>query len=334
MDTVLIVARALLVLVFAVAGLAKLADRAGSRVALEGFGVPGRIARPGAVILPIAELATAALLVPSSTARIGAVLASVLLVGFGAGIGRALARGQAPDCHCFGQLHSRPAGSETLARNGALLVVGLLLVVDPGPSLNAWASASSGDRIAAAAFALVTIVLAYAYASLAAEMRGTHGASAQTTQSLDIGASAPTVQVKTLTGDPVAIPDLMSGHVPSVLVFTSATCGPCVGLLPELARWRQVLKGRLDVQVIAAGDEESNRELAEEHGLDVFLDASGRASAAHGVTATPSAIDFDRGGRVAGNPVAGAPAIEALIRTVLAGRAKEPLHVHQVDAVA
>lgn len=46
MDAVLLVARVVLAAVFAVAGLAKLADRAGSRRAVTGFGLPARPAGP------------------------------------------------------------------------------------------------------------------------------------------------------------------------------------------------------------------------------------------------------------------------------------------------
>ena len=46
MNTALLLARLLLVLVFAVAGAAKLADREGSRQAIVNFGVPSALAAP------------------------------------------------------------------------------------------------------------------------------------------------------------------------------------------------------------------------------------------------------------------------------------------------
>src|SRR5438045_2029559 len=109
--------RALLVSVFAVAGFAKLADLDGSRRAVAGFGVPERLARPLGTLLPFAELSAAGLLLFGATARAGAALALALLVAFSAGIARSVARGEAPDCHCFGQLHSEPAGPRTLIRS-------------------------------------------------------------------------------------------------------------------------------------------------------------------------------------------------------------------------
>ena len=42
---------------------------------------------------------------------------------FACWIGANLARGRKPECRCFGQLHSEPAGWNTLARNGVSAAV-------------------------------------------------------------------------------------------------------------------------------------------------------------------------------------------------------------------
>jgi uncharacterized membrane protein YphA (DoxX/SURF4 family) len=110
LDTALLIARLLLILIFAVAGASKLADRAGSRRAVTDFGLPTSLAAPLAILLPLAELAVAAALIPASTAWWGALGALALLLAFVAGISLNLARGNQPECHCFGQLHSAPAG--------------------------------------------------------------------------------------------------------------------------------------------------------------------------------------------------------------------------------
>src|SRR5918994_808145 len=143
--SVLLVARLLLALIFLVAGVAKLADRAGSRQAVVDFGLPARLATPLGVLLPLAELAVAAALVPISTAWWGAVGALALLLLFVLGIAVNLARGRKPDCHCFGQLHSAPAGWKTLLRNGVLAAVAGFVVWEGrdsgggvGPSALGW----------------------------------------------------------------------------------------------------------------------------------------------------------------------------------------------------
>lgn len=116
MEIVLLVIRLLLAAVFLVAGFAKLADLAGSRQALRDFGVPAALARPFGVLLSLTELAVAVALLPAASAWWGAIGALVLLLLFVAGISSNLARGRTPDCHCFGQWHSAPAGWSTLAR--------------------------------------------------------------------------------------------------------------------------------------------------------------------------------------------------------------------------
>ena len=129
MSLILLVARVLLALVFVVAGLAKLADRAGARQALRDFGVPAVLATPLGLLLPLAELAVAVALLPAQSAWWGALGALVLLLLFVAGIGANLARGRRPDCHCFGQLHSAPAGWPTLIRNAVLAASITVLVM-------------------------------------------------------------------------------------------------------------------------------------------------------------------------------------------------------------
>lgn len=108
MNEVLLLARLLLAAVFALAGLTKLADREGSTRSLVDFGVPRPLAPFLGVLLPVVELACALALVPAMTARWGAFGTLTLLVAFMLGISISLAKGRAPDCHCFGQLHSEP----------------------------------------------------------------------------------------------------------------------------------------------------------------------------------------------------------------------------------
>ena len=126
LDALLLASRLLLAAVFAVAALAKLADREGSRQAVVAFGAPRPLAAPLALALPLAELAVAVLLLPAATALAGALGALGLLLLFSAAIALNLVRGREPECHCFGQLHSAPAGPRTLVRNGLLAVVAAL----------------------------------------------------------------------------------------------------------------------------------------------------------------------------------------------------------------
>jgi uncharacterized membrane protein YphA (DoxX/SURF4 family) len=144
MDAALLIAHLVLAGVFALAGVAKLSDLEGSRKAIIDFGLPAVLASPLALLLPLAELAVAAALIPASTAWWGAL---GLLMLFVVGISLNLARGRKPDCHCFGQLHSAPAGWKTLARNGVLAAVAGFVLWEgfdvAGPSAISWLGALS-----------------------------------------------------------------------------------------------------------------------------------------------------------------------------------------------
>src|SRR5205823_3383156 len=88
-----------------------------------------KLADPFGLLLPLAELAVAMALLLPATAWWGALGAFALLLLFVGGIGYNLARGRTPDCHCFGQLHSAPAGWPTLIRNLVLAVVAAVVVI-------------------------------------------------------------------------------------------------------------------------------------------------------------------------------------------------------------
>jgi uncharacterized membrane protein YphA (DoxX/SURF4 family) len=101
MQIILLLARLVLGATFAVAGVAKLADPASARKALGDFGVPGPLAGPVAVLLPLFEIATAFVLVPVPSAWFGAVAAFALLTLFSLAIAFNLVQGRRPECNCF-----------------------------------------------------------------------------------------------------------------------------------------------------------------------------------------------------------------------------------------
>src|SRR5229473_2650306 len=69
MNLILLISRLVLAAVFGVAGVAKLFDYVGSRESLADFGVPGFLAAPFAVLLPLAELTCAVAFLPDSSVR-------------------------------------------------------------------------------------------------------------------------------------------------------------------------------------------------------------------------------------------------------------------------
>ena len=108
MELLLLFIRLILATLFITAGVAKLADLNGAEKAAREFGVAGILARIGPSVLSAFEIIIGCLLVFPFTSWIGAGAAAILLVVFIAMMAYQYAKGNAPDCHCFGQLHSEP----------------------------------------------------------------------------------------------------------------------------------------------------------------------------------------------------------------------------------
>jgi peroxiredoxin len=328
----LVLARLCLAVVFAVAGVAKFLDRPGSRDALVDFGVPDGLAGTLSVVLPVAEIVTAVAMGFASSARWGAILGLVLLAAFVGGLTRALRKGETPDCHCFGQVHSEPASWVTVARNVALAVpAGLVAVGGPGPSLVAWVDGHSAEAL----WLIATSTLAaLATASSAVlwranrRLRSTQAPSAP--RPVRVGARAPRFTLPSFAGQPVKLQDLLTDR-PSVLTFVAPACGPCRALLPAIARWQDSLADRLTFPVVSAGDADAAGAIARDHGLaEVLSDVDSAVSRAYGVPGTPCAVLVAPDGSVKSAPAAGQLAIEALVRLALHGEESPRLAAHQV----
>ncbi|MEA2170610.1 MAG: hypothetical protein QOF76_3910 [Solirubrobacteraceae bacterium] len=346
MEALELIARFGLAAMFVVAGLAKLADRRGSREALVGFGVPERLAAPGAIALPIAELAAAVLLIPSATAVFGGIAALVLLLAFCAGLARSMARGEAPDCHCFGQIHSEPVGWPSLLRNLALAVPAAFVVVDGLDGSSAapfsWIGDLSGPAIAAVAGGLVGVAILASAASVFTGMLRRHGvlllriealedalrghgipidapAPVVPVEGLPVGTEAPAFTLPGVHGETTTLESLLSAQKPAMLVFTDPGCGPCTALLPQVAAWQRELAGDLTIALISRGSIDDNRAKAAEHGASrMFVEEDGEVSTSYDAQMTPSAVVVASDGTIASPRVAGEPAIRALVDSTLA----------------
>jgi uncharacterized membrane protein YphA (DoxX/SURF4 family)/peroxiredoxin len=322
MNDALVIARLFLAAVFFVAGVSKLADRPGTRQALADFDVPARLADPLVLLLPAAELAVATALLFPTTARWGAAGGLVLLALFVVGLTRVLRRGETPDCHCFGQLHSKPASWMTVARNVVLAIpAAYVALTGPGPSLSSWVASTSATDLwliaigALAALATATSVLLWRENRRLRSTGGQTGAAAAPRQ---IGALAPRFALPSTAGTAVSLQDLLADDRACVLTFVSPGCGPCAALLPELAHWHDTITERLSLTVVAPVQVTQAEMLAREHALtDVLIDEQATVMHAYGVWGTPSAVLVASDGTVRSAPVAGRVAIESLIRLAL-----------------
>ena len=122
-------ARLALAAVFAIAGVRKLANARGFREALLALGTPRSMAPALSLLIPAAELLIAAGLCIGATARVAATAALGLLLVFSVVIARSLARGERPDCYCFGQLNAGPVGQGTLARNFVFALLAAFVLI-------------------------------------------------------------------------------------------------------------------------------------------------------------------------------------------------------------
>jgi thiol-disulfide isomerase/thioredoxin len=337
--------------IFAVAGIAKLLDRDGSREAAKAFGVPERFAGFIARSLPLAELAIAFLLLPAATRWYAAIAALGLLLAFWAGIARVIARGEAPDCHCFGQLHSAPAGWSTLARTGLLAGVAAYVVVagrdETGPSVFSWSSDldGAGWLVLGLALALGLVAAVGGYAVLhvmrsygkvlvrldALEERlRAAGFDFEEPEEipelgLEPGTPAPEFSLYAVDGERVSLDDLASSGNPVLLLFTSPTCGPCSHLMPTVAAWQAEHADELTIALLSAGEADAVYADAAQHGLaHVLLDTDLAAYDAYQANGTPSAVLIADDGTIAAWLAAGSDWIESLVEQALAGLGRTP----------
>ena len=336
MNGVLLAARIILAGVFLVAGVAKLADHAGSRTAAEAFGVPERFSGAVAWLLPVAELSAGVLLLITATARIGAGLALALLALFCIGITRSLIRGEAPDCHCFGQLHSAPAGPRTLARNVVLAALAAcVLVGGSGTSATAWLTQLSGTALTAVIAGVAVAVIAVAAGALALSLLRRHGELLlrldrleQTLaergivvpqpepepEGLPLGSPAPEFEIPDLEGELVSLEALTSDAKPLILTFTDPGCGPCSALLPQIATWQREHGDRVRIALVSRGSRDANLAHAGEHGVsDMLIQSDREVSQAYQVNATPSAVLIGPDRTISSWLHGGSDAISALV---------------------
>ncbi len=341
--------RLVLAAVFAVAGVAKLLDAAGSRGALEGFGVPRAAARLAGPVLPVAELAIAAgLLVPAS-AWWSALAAAGLLAVFMAATGLSMARGAAPGCHCFGRLHSAPVSWRTQVRNGVLAAAGGVAVLAgrgaSGLSPVRWAGHPNAAELGLAAAVVVLCAVAagqgwflYGLARqngrvlarlenleqrigiggppAAAGLAGARPSGQGPVRGLAVGAPAPEFELPAADGRRVSLRALLGRGLPVLLVFSAPGCGHCQALLPQVAGWQHQHRDRLTVALASRRPAGQNAATPQTHGLrDVLVQANREIAGAYQANGTPSAVLIAASGTIASPLASGAQAITQLIHS-------------------
>jgi peroxiredoxin/uncharacterized membrane protein YphA (DoxX/SURF4 family) len=340
MDSVVLAARLVLCAVFVVAAVGKLIDLPASRRSLVGFGVPERPAAILGTVLPFAELAVAIALLFAPTAQWGAIGALVLLLAFIAGISHALRAGEAPDCNCFGAIHSEPASTKTLARNIVLAAIALVAVIwGPGPAINDWVA----DRTAAELVAVITGTLTLALLligvpmwlesrRLRVDLAKANDRLAKLPRGLPVGSLAPEFSVPDGKGGQMTLTSLLAPGKPVVLIFAAAGCGPCEPMLPDLRRLQEIATDRVTIGIVGVSTIDRYNAMKAAHGdalrlidacqldptLDNELNELVEVSHAYDVHHSPSAVIVTPAGTIGSATVDARRAILALIRLALA----------------
>lgn len=348
MSSLLLGARLVLALLFAVAGIAKLCDLAGSRGALVEFGVPPALAKPVGTLLPFVELAAGLALLPTPTARFGALVALALLTSFALAIGAALFRGQEPECHCFGQLHSAVAGWRTLIRNLALMALAAFVVAagwsDPGASATSWIARLDLTQAVGLPLAVLTSAALGFLGWFSLQLLRQNGRLLARVDALEarvgvvrtnvdtngrarsghagggllVGSRAPDFSLRDTTGGRHSLESLLRLDRPLMIVFSDPDCGPCTALLPEIAEWQREHGLDLTIALVSRGARAQTRAKAEEHGIvNVLSDGDRDVFNRYRATGTPSAVLVDRNGRLASSLAEGPQAIRGLLSTFL-----------------
>jgi uncharacterized membrane protein YphA (DoxX/SURF4 family) len=122
--------------VFLLAGLAKLADRKSFESAMIQYGLlPPRLVRPVTRSLPLLELAAGGLLlVGLGLGFVSAAVAGALVL-FSVAVAANLLRGMSFDCGCRAPGTPRKIGWAIVARNAALIAMGIVAAIDAPPAL-------------------------------------------------------------------------------------------------------------------------------------------------------------------------------------------------------
>lgn len=345
MESLIVIARLLLVAVFAIAGVAKLVDPAGFRNGLAGFGVPFGLHRPVAAALPWIELAVAALLLLPATVWWAGLAALLCLSAFTALIGLHLAQGRRPACNCFGQASPQPINGNSLLRNGALIACSLL-IVSFGPSHEysspvVWWQAFATEFDVASILIGVLLVLAMLSGwvvfgllrqqgrlmlridnlELRIEAAGIGPAvpAAPTSMGLALGQPAPGFTLPQLKGGQLSLDTLRAAGKPLVLVFSDPQCGPCTALLPQLSAWQRQHGHDLTLVLVSRGTVDDNRaKLGNLQMNSVVLQADREVAHAYLAHVTPSAVRIDRDGTVGSALALGELDIAALVQETAA----------------
>ena len=327
--------RVVLSVVFAVAGLSKLMDRPGTRSALTKFGSPETLTPALAVLLPATEMGIAVALVFNRTAFLGTLAAILLLMVFVVAIAINLVRGRTPECHCFGQIYSRPIGWPTLVRNALFALAGVLVLwID---SNEAPLNSVSVFQSPLAITCLVTLALIACTTIFLDRRRSRSGAAASAeilSKGLPVNSAAPPFELDDYEGGKKSLRHLLESGKPILLIFTSPFCGPCVTLFAEVGKWQQAHSDEITVVIVSRGTIKENFVNTVRNGLqNVLLQRESEVADLYKAKVTPTAVIIRRDGKIGSAIAAGADEIRTLLQQAV-GRGGDNLELQWQEVIS
>lgn len=338
MEIVLLIIRLILFGVFGVAAITKLLDPEGAKKAMSDFGTPEEFTGFFAVALPFAEIVFAVCFLFVSMSWAGAAGALILLSSFIGGMIWQMAQGNAPDCHCFGQIHSEPIGKKSLIRNIVFAVLALVLLFhgrdNQGLDL---ATTSSGmlQMVLILLLVILAVVLLGYLVKVTAQQNeiirrigvlefatGEPGAverneAGDPSDGLPIGAPLPDFAISDLNSRVVQFDHLLGEKKPLLFLFVGSQCAPCEALLPEIIEWEAELSDKLKFVFFSHGDIETNRgKFGGDDKRTVLVENERELALAVHAKWTPTALFVDSDGNIASHIAPGDIAIRRLVEQI------------------
>lgn len=335
MEVAILIVRLLLVAIFGLSGIAKLFDPEGSEKAFGDFGLPKFLQKPMVYLLPAFELAVAGTLLFVTTSWFGAIGAAGLFVIFTVGMLYQMAKGNAPDCHCFGQIRSEPVGVTSVLRNVAFLILAGFLVLQ-GQNTQGLSLVNSNQDIMQIVIGIAVVVLLLAAVLFLKkiseqqtqimrrielmELVAREGDAVERDhaghphEGMPIGAVVPEFELPDLNGETVSKGSLLAEKLPTLFLFVSPTCNPCKALVPEFDSWQKGLAGKINFVFISNGNAAENRDKFGSNVSKVMLLQKDReVTDLLRAKWTPTALLMDGEGRIASHAAAGDNAIRELV---------------------
>jgi peroxiredoxin/uncharacterized membrane protein YphA (DoxX/SURF4 family) len=343
MDIALLIVRLILAAIFGVAGTAKLLDLEGSEKAVVGFGVPKVLAKPVSIILPICEVLIAVSLLLIEFSWFGAIGGTALLLIFAGGMLFQISKGNAPDCHCFGQFHSEPVSPKSVIRNALFAVLGIGLII-AGPE-NQGVNLFRSDFGSTGNIDSMQIIIGLAIVGLLAAIiyflkqiseqqvkilrrieilevlsSGERNFEVETMGhpegGLPIGAPAPDFMLPDVKGKQVELNHLIADAKPMLFFFVSPNCSPCNALLPEIKEWQEELGEKFRITFVSSGSAKDNSDKFGQTTSNILLQKDKEISTLFGAVWTPTALLVNSDGTIGSRCAAGDEAIRSLIEIV------------------